>query len=84
MKYTTEHYYPFFEDEEVRRIPLRKLAELTGVHYTYLSRLKNGKAAASEEMKYRLVTWLEAKRLMVPATPTGGDSKNQHHGNEDM
>lgn len=78
MKYTVLMYFPFFEDEEIRRIPLRRLAEMTGVHYTYLCRLKKGQAVASEEMYSRLSKFLVDKRTWTPeTTPTTTDKQEE-------
>lgn len=54
MKYTIIKDYPLREKMENKKLTIRQLSNLSGVHYTYISRLLTGKSVASEELKLKL------------------------------
>jgi plasmid maintenance system antidote protein VapI len=54
MKYTIIKEYPLKEKMEKKKLTIRSLSELSGVHFTYISRLLVGKSVATEEMKNKL------------------------------
>jgi transcriptional regulator with XRE-family HTH domain len=54
MKYTIVKDYPLRLKMDKKKLTIRKLAEKSGVHFTYISRLLTGKSVASEEIKNKL------------------------------
>jgi len=54
MKYTIIKDYPLREKMDRKKLTIRQLSTLSGVHYTYISRLLTGKSVASEELKLKL------------------------------
>jgi len=54
MKYTIIKEYPLKEKMDKKKLTIRQLSHLAGVHYTYVSRLLTGKSTATESMKDKL------------------------------
>lgn len=55
MKYTVIKTFPLRKTMLRKGLTIRKLSELSGVHFTFISRLLTGKSIASEEVKNKLV-----------------------------
>lgn len=54
MKYSITKEYPLREKMDKKRLTIRQLGVLAGVHYTYISRLLSGTSTATEEVKNKL------------------------------
>ena len=54
IEYIETKKYPLRKKMDKKHLTIRQLGELSGVHYTYISRLLTGKARASKEVINRL------------------------------
>lgn len=50
MKYKEVKHFPLKKLREENKLTVREFAYLSGIHYTYISRLENEKFIASMEM----------------------------------
>jgi len=54
MQYSIIKSYPLRERMRLKGLTIRKLSVLSGVHYTYISRLLSGKSVGSENIMTKL------------------------------